>query len=134
MKPTLFVYGTLQASEVVAGLIGRIPQSESATLMGYGCYRVEGADYPGITPESNRRVAGLLYSGLTKKDFVLLDRFEGELYSRVLISVQTDAYQTKTAWAYVIRKSCRYRLTSEPWHYEDHIENFLAKFRRFKMV
>lgn len=47
---SIFVYGTLMAPEVTKLLIGRMPDTEPATLTGHRRYSVKGADYPAIIP------------------------------------------------------------------------------------
>ena len=134
MKDTLFCYGTLQAPEIMESVSGMLPAAEAARLSGYACYCLKNADYPAMTATAGGLVRGKLYRGLDKRALTRLDRFEGELYSRVLIRVETDTHQSISAWAYVINRSWHHRLTDRLWIYEEHSEVFLNRFRRHKTV
>ena len=134
MKDALFCYGTLQAPEIMAEVSGMLPSAQNALLSGYACYCLKNADYPAIIAQEGSFVKGKLYRGLDKRALSKLDRFEGEMYSRLLIRVETDAHQSIAAWAYVINRSWCHRLTDRQWLYEDHCEVFLKRFRRLKTV
>lgn len=113
----LFVYGTLQLPEKLQALIGRVPVSVAAELIGFRCGIVARADFPGIAPCSSAVTIGLLLSGLTAKELSTLDEYEGELYQRVSVQVQT-ASAPFSSWVYQIVPWARNRVTHEPWTIE----------------
>lgn len=100
-------YGTTQPEPWQRDRISIQP----ALLRGYCRHRVRYADYPAIVPvkpsepsssspsahgstlsplDLTRTVRGTLVSGLTDADFTRLDLFEGSMYKRVMVDVQTQ--------------------------------------------
>ncbi|MDX1693400.1 MAG: gamma-glutamylcyclotransferase family protein [Ketobacteraceae bacterium] len=132
MNSRLFCYGTLQAREVIESITGMTMQGQAAELQGYSCYRVKNAVYPGIIRSAGGKVPGTLFGGLHSTALARLDRFEGELYDRVVVPVIDDQGQTRKAWAYVIKTGCQHLLTREPWLYEEYESLFLERFRGFR--
>ena len=131
MHNILFCYGTLQSEEVISSLIGRKPPvSSSAVLENYGAYYVEGTDYPGIREDSGNKVQGMLYYDLDKKVMNILDRFEGDLYERVIVSVVDENDKTVDAFVYKTKKEKLYMLNEKPWDLEVFMERELDHFIR----
>ncbi|KAI1201016.1 AIG2-like family-domain-containing protein [Nemania serpens] len=94
-----FFYGTLMAPEVFFTVCYRfttdniatlrsLHQFQPAILHGYCRRRVQHADYPGITPESNHEVRGTYVTGLTSANIHHLDHFEGSEYDRKTVKVR----------------------------------------------
>jgi gamma-glutamylcyclotransferase (GGCT)/AIG2-like uncharacterized protein YtfP len=129
----IFSYGTLQFPEVLQAVTGLHLEGEKAALDDYACYLVRGKAYPGITPEREASVEGVVYTGIGEAHFRKLDRFEGELYERVRVCVTDTQGNPLQAWTYVIRDALRERLTRTPWNKEDfeleHLPAFLKKCR-----
>lgn len=122
MKPVLarhrlFAYGTLQLPERLQALIGRVPPGIPAQLAGFRCGLVARADFPGIVPCHDSAVSGLLLAGLSDGELETLDAYEGELYQRVSVQVQTSD-GPHSAWVYQIAPWARNRVTQEPWTIE----------------
>lgn len=113
----LFVYGTLQLPDRMQALIGRIPPSKAAQLVGFRTGLVARADFPGIVPCPDAVTTGLLLGSLNAEDLARLDAYEGELYQRVSIQVQTVSGPC-SAWVYQIVPWARDRVTREPWTIE----------------
>jgi gamma-glutamylcyclotransferase (GGCT)/AIG2-like uncharacterized protein YtfP len=111
----LFAYGTLQHPQVIAHVIGRVPDHQPATLRDFARYRIQDAWYPGLMPEANALTDGLLFAGLTEDDWVRLDAYEDELYERRTVTAYSGTGDTCRAWTYVIPVRHRNVLTSEPW-------------------
>ena len=44
----LFAYGTLMLPDIWTAVTGRPAEPQPARLIGYACFRVAGADFPGI--------------------------------------------------------------------------------------
>lgn len=92
----LFVYGTLQFPEVLGVLLGRIPQISAAVLAGWRAASLARRTYPGLTPATTT-VRGMLVTGLTDDEIVLLDEYESGPYDLRKLTL-TDG---RDAWAYV---------------------------------
>ncbi|MEM8866001.1 MAG: gamma-glutamylcyclotransferase family protein [Planctomycetota bacterium] len=111
----LFTYGTLQFEEVwlrVAGV--RLPK-QPGTLSGFAAYRVQDAEYPGITAEVEAVTTGTIYYQLDQRILARLDAFEGEDYERQEVSVKCENGATLPCQTYVIPPTNRQLLTSEAW-------------------
>lgn len=134
MNGSLFCYGTLQSLEVFEGVVGATYRRESASLEGYASYRVSNADYPGVKLQGGGLVQGFVYHGLGKSALRKLDLYEGEMYRRLLISVETDKGQNLKAWTYAIKTHWLHQLTNEPWRYEDFESLFLKRFRQNRSI
>ena len=87
MKQSLFVYGTLEVSEVISSLIGREKLSSTAFALDHFRCLLKGQVYPGMVPYLGRVTSGRLYIDLTDSDFKILDHFEGSMYRREQINV-----------------------------------------------
>lgn len=92
----LFVYGTLQFPEVLEVLLGRIPQISAAVLVGWRAAALARRTYPGLTAATTT-VGGMLLSGLTEDEVVLLDDYESGPYDLRRLRL-TDG---RDAWAYI---------------------------------
>lgn len=85
----LFVYGSLQDTDVLKAVLGEETdlKSEAARLEGYRCCYVQDANYPNIVSKDSFEVEGLLLEGLTEQQIALLDVFE-EDYGRQEVTVE----------------------------------------------
>jgi gamma-glutamylcyclotransferase (GGCT)/AIG2-like uncharacterized protein YtfP len=92
----LFVYGTLQFPEVLRALLGRIPDSSRVALNGWRAAALARRPYPGLVP-ANATVPGILLTGLTADELVVLDEYESGPYDLRQLSL-TDG---RPAWSYV---------------------------------
>jgi gamma-glutamylcyclotransferase (GGCT)/AIG2-like uncharacterized protein YtfP len=128
----LFVYGTLQLSDVMEAVTGRMFSSRAAHLEGYRCARLEGRTYPGIAPAAGARTPGRLYSGLDSDALGYLDAFEGSLYVREEVIVVSEGGVSALAFAYVLEPGSRALLTGDTWGLEAfrkrHGQEFLATY------
>lgn len=111
----LFVYGTLQVPAVIGRIVPRTLPAEPATLHGYRRGRVARADFPGIVPKADCSVQGQLLKQLQPEDLVLLDRYEGELYHRVMVEVVTEQATKVKCWVYVMARWASDRVLDEDW-------------------
>ena len=92
----LFVYGTLQFPEVLEVLLGRIPQIGAAVLVGWRAAALARRTYPGLIPATTT-VRGMLLTGLTDDEVVLLDEYESGPYDLRKVALTGG----RDAWAYV---------------------------------
>lgn len=128
----VFTYGSLEFPAVLRAVIGRVPACEPALLEGFARFRVRDATYPGIVAARGARTEGTLWRGLDAAAVAALDRFEGALYERRLLPVQTRAGATVQAHVYVVRDARRDVLGPEPWDKalfeREHLAGFLASY------
>jgi len=94
-------------------------QPKSALLHDYTCYRVRDAVYPGIVYEPGGLVFGVVYSGLDQQQLSVLDKYEGEIFRRKMVSAHMQDGTSVPAWSYVIADEYRRRLSDEPWDIQD---------------
>jgi len=134
MGTAIFTYGTLQIPDVMRAITGRPLKGRNATLSGYGCYRLRGRVYPGITREPGGVVHGTLYPDLDPDTLARLDLFEDDLYERIGVEV-TAGNAVLPAEAYVIREDFRHVLSRIPWDIDlfrqKHLARYLKGCRRF---
>jgi gamma-glutamylcyclotransferase (GGCT)/AIG2-like uncharacterized protein YtfP len=126
----LFAYGTLVFPGVLRAVVGRLVPAERATLDGYLRRSVIGEIFPAIVEgDAQDRVSGVIYLGLEDHDWRRLDRFEGDLYERRRVTVES-----RDAFTYVLAPPWRHRLASQPWDSDafarDHLAAFLARLTR----
>lgn len=69
-------------------LLKSLHKFQPAILHGYCRRRVRDADYPGIAPDADHEVRGMLVSGLTSANVYKLDVFEGSEYTREKVKVR----------------------------------------------
>ena len=111
----LFVYGTLQSSELMHRLLGRLPPSCPALLHGYARYAVKNEDFPGLVPETEASTNGLLYENLSDKELARLDQYESEMYDRPCLEVHLASGETCEAHVYVVSPDYRHLLDDSSW-------------------
>lgn len=124
----LFCYGTLMHEAIIGTILGRQPSHLSATLTGFEIYSVKSTAYPAIQPRSQGSVIGLVYSGLTAAELLMLDKYEGDEYLRCQCT-PTVADSSITAWTYVYKDVYRSRLGTRGWDFnrfvEQHLDDYL---------
>jgi hypothetical protein len=86
MFPELFYktcYGTKNPSEEFR----KRHTFQPASISGYQRLRVNGMEYPGITPTSNRTVSGTFITGLTAENLQKMDKYEGGQFDRKQVTI-----------------------------------------------
>lgn len=91
----LFVYGTLQFPEVLSVLIDRVPGLEPAAVEGWRAAALRGRVYPGLV-SAETTASGYLLTGLTPREWQVLDAFEDPVYELVRV----DLADGRHGWAY----------------------------------
>jgi gamma-glutamylcyclotransferase (GGCT)/AIG2-like uncharacterized protein YtfP len=128
--PGLFAYGTLQLQEILTPIVGRSWPGSRAELADYRRYRLRGKPYPAIVAEAGASVVGLLYPGVTPLEIELLDRYEGELYERRLVTVRVGQLLVP-AFVYVLGEPHPAQLAVGEWDLEtfvrDHLPSYVAQ-------
>jgi gamma-glutamylcyclotransferase (GGCT)/AIG2-like uncharacterized protein YtfP len=126
----VFVYGTLQVPHVLKRVLGRAPTMVAATLDGYRRGRVVGKSYPAVVAEPLAQVDGAVLCDVSSGDWPLLDAYEGELYTRTMVTVTLDDFRKCGAACYVLRAGCEQLFDPTPWSLEHFLERDLATFLR----
>tara|TARA_B100001123_G_scaffold131904_1_gene153122 strand:- start:974 stop:1372 length:399 start_codon:yes stop_codon:yes gene_type:complete len=131
MKQSLFVYGTLEVSEVISSLIGREKLSSTAFALDHFRCLLKGQVYPGMVPYLGRVTSGRLYIDLTDSDFEILDHFEGSIYRREQINVYLLKGGISTASSYILKNKNSHLMSDESWNRQvfinQHLNDYLAK-------
>ncbi len=100
----LFAYGTLMYRDIMKEVSGCLPRYIPALLHGFRRYRIKGANYPGIVEEAGSSVKGIVYIDVPKSAWIRLDEYEGNLYERRPLRIETMEGDTLVAFTYVIHK------------------------------
>jgi gamma-glutamylcyclotransferase (GGCT)/AIG2-like uncharacterized protein YtfP len=122
----VFTYGTLMYEPVWERVVGSEARRESATLRGYIRRRIKMDVYPVIFP-GRGEVEGVLYFGLSDRDLVTLDVFEGGYYQRTQAKVDTESDGSVTAYTYVLKLE-HFRLIGGEWSRAEFESNGLRRF------
>lgn len=120
---SLFAYGTLMCIDIMAEVAGCIPAFLKATLRGYARLKVKGELYPAIVPAQGEIVPGILYRDLPRRAWARLDAFEGNMYERRRVQVETEEGEFLEAQTYVLNPMFADRLGDSPWD----LETFLIR-------
>lgn len=116
---------------MVPQLMGRVSgfrhPGEPALLHGYRRRRLYGELYPGIVRWPGDRVEGLLYRGLGTAQLEALDAFEGAIYRRLVVEVETGARRC-VAQVYALRDDCRHLLGDREWSLQGFVSDGLSSF------
>ena len=113
----LFAYGSLMCADIMASVVGGHLRCTPATLPGYRRFLVREEQYPGVIAGMGGAVAGLVYHDISVEGWSRLDRFEGEMYTRLPVSVQdTNGHEFRVC-CYVVRNEFHHRLTTTEWNY-----------------
>lgn len=90
MKINLFVYGTLMYPDVYHHVVGHYPEYKDVVLKGFERRRVvhngEPCAYPALVV-GDSYIEGKLIEDVSSAAMVLLDKYEGEEYSRLKVNV-----------------------------------------------
>jgi gamma-glutamylcyclotransferase (GGCT)/AIG2-like uncharacterized protein YtfP len=130
MLDRLFCYGTLCVPEIMREIAGREIPAEPAVLDDYACYIVRYQYYPAAVPMAGASISGLLYSGFTPHELLLLDRYEGTEYRRARVSVTTEQGRQAQAWVYIIRPQYEARLSDRKFNLEEFLKTEAQEYLR----
>jgi gamma-glutamylcyclotransferase (GGCT)/AIG2-like uncharacterized protein YtfP len=130
----LFVYGTLQFSEIFSRVTGVRVSGEPALLSDYQRRLVEAEPFPAIYPAPGAEVRGALYRDVPLTCLPQLDKYEGDLYRRELVSVKTAAGEVVAAQSYVLNREHSSLLATSDWDahkfLRDDYQRFLQELER----
>ena len=128
----LFVYGTLlipKIWEIVSGI--DYAGGKEGSISGYGIFRVQEADYPGIllTEKKEEEVGGKVFCDLPDQAIQRLDAYEDDFYERREVAVTLADGTVISAHAYVVpEESAPTILTSSPWTLDWFEEHALERY------
>ena len=110
----LFAYGTLMIEDVFNKFSKHPIQKSNGYLIGYECRQLNNRIYPGIIIGQGI-VNGIIYHQLTQEDFLNLDAYEGEEYSREKVLINKSATEQISAWCYLYKKEFFNNLLIDRW-------------------
>ena len=97
-------------------------------LHNYRRHKILGEPYPGLYECEGERVEGVVYHNIPDNGWERLDRFEGEMYQRRLVTVRLLNGSTTAAAAYIVKHQFKHRLDSEEWDYNEFLQKGKAQF------
>ena len=124
----IFTYGTLMLPSVMRKVVGKDFASRRAVLKGYARFQVKGVTYPGIIPREAATTDGVLYLDVDDSSVGTLDEFEGDLYERVVVEVETEDGDALPACTYVVRPERADCLSARSWDLAEFRQNGLDEF------
>ena len=93
----LFAYGTLQFTEILGVLLGRLPEHRPGAAPGWRAAALAGRVYPGLV-RAGATVAGRLITGLTAEELRIIDEYESGPYELVRLSLDDGREGWTYAW------------------------------------
>ena len=124
----IFAYGTLMIPSVIVAVTGRHFPFQKAILRDYARFTVKGESYPGIIPVTDAITEGIIYFNVNEFSLEQLDIFEGDLYERTRVRVETQEKEMHNAQAYVIRSKYLGYLSLKAWDVKEFIKKDLEIF------
>jgi gamma-glutamylcyclotransferase (GGCT)/AIG2-like uncharacterized protein YtfP len=132
----IFAYGTLWIHDVMYAVTAREFRFKNAILRGYARFTVKGESYPGIIPVTDAVTEGIIYFDVDELSLERLDAFEGDLYQRKPVRVETKEREIQDAEAYVVKPKFRDHLSSSDWNMKEfdqkHLKAFLETYQGFQ--
>ncbi|MET9860083.1 gamma-glutamylcyclotransferase family protein [Streptomyces smyrnaeus] len=126
---TLFVYGTLRFGRILTALLGRVPAGTPATATGRRTAALARRPYPGLVPATGQSASGLLLSGLSAREWRVLDDFEDDEYELVPLTVESSTGGLPgpgTVWSYTWAAPGEVR--PENWEADTFAEQQLTRY------
>ncbi len=124
----IFTYGTLMIPEVMYAVTTRKFRFKNAVLRGYARFTVKGESYPGIIPVTGAATEGIVYFDVDELSLERLGAFEGDLYQRTPVRVETKKEEILNAETYVIKPEYRGYLSWKGWDVKEFIQKDLEAF------
>jgi len=125
-----FTYGSLMVPEIMAAVCGLKVQAVTAQLPGYSRHPVRGEEYPGMVPNANATVDGMLYLDLPPDALARLDTFEGEQYTRSTVIVLDARQRSIEADTYIFRPKYADLLLPGDWDYAAFLREGRQRFEQ----
>ncbi|KAG8166746.1 hypothetical protein KVR01_002435 [Diaporthe batatas] len=96
--PALFAYGSLLLDEVIAALLGRVPENEQVKAPGYRVSKLPDQPYPGLVHDPSSDAHGRIYCELSPKEWAILDSFENPLYEVQVVMLEDGRRALAYVW------------------------------------
>jgi gamma-glutamylcyclotransferase (GGCT)/AIG2-like uncharacterized protein YtfP len=128
MKAHLFAYGTLEIPAVMYAVTGQQHPAEAAVLPDYNRYLLINKHYPGVVPQLNAEVEGMLYRNLNPQIWQRLDRYEDDFYQRQQVTVLSRRGEPIDAWTYIVSEASQHLLSQIPWDRRYFTKHRLRRF------
>ena len=117
----LFAYGTLQFTEILRVLLGRLPEHRQGAAAGWRAAALAGRVYPGLV-RADATVAGRLITGLTADELRIIDEYESGPYELVRLTLD-DGHG---CWTYAWTEPAA--VLPQDWSARDFADQHLAAF------
>ena len=124
----IFAYGTLMIPSVMHAITARHFRSQKAILRDYARFTVKGESYPGIIPVRGAITEGIICLNVDELSLGQLDTFEGDLYQRTRIRVETEGKGILNTETYVIQSKYLGYLSLKGWDVKKFIKKDLEVF------
>lgn len=112
----LFTYGTLMDLEVWDRVAQERCQSRHAVLRDYEARQLRGEVFPGLVECPGGSAPGLVYRNVSAAALERLDEYEGDIYTRIEVSVDLEDGSPLPAQVYLIQPHCGDLILDEVWH------------------
>jgi gamma-glutamylcyclotransferase (GGCT)/AIG2-like uncharacterized protein YtfP len=109
----VFTYGSLMFPEIWQRVVRGNYLSATATLADHARYALADDTYPGMVPQPQASVEGVLYYNVDEQDIAALDVFEGSEYRRQNVNVVIESGDLMIACTYIFLAG--QRLSGIPW-------------------
>jgi gamma-glutamylcyclotransferase (GGCT)/AIG2-like uncharacterized protein YtfP len=116
------------SSEIMDAVTGFQLSAADAVLRGFRRNRLRGELYPAITASSDAMVEGVVYDNVPEEAWERLDQFEGDIYSRRVVTVEMEDGSFRPAQTYVLRPEFEGRLSEESWSLREFLRSGKARF------
>jgi gamma-glutamylcyclotransferase (GGCT)/AIG2-like uncharacterized protein YtfP len=134
----LFTYGSLMCEDIMTEVAGTRLRCTPANLSGYRRFLVKDEQYPGVVAAEGGVVAGIVYHGLDAANRQRLDRFEGEMYNRMPVTVHYADGREAMVDCYLFRPEFSHRLSSTEWDFAAFLQSgktlFQHQYSGFKAI
>ena len=127
---SLFAYGTLMCEEIMQEVSGCRLSPVPGILQGYCRRSVKNEHFPGLVPNAESRVDGVVYRDVPDSAWDRLDRFEGEMYARWLVQIELYDGAILPAATYVVKPQFLVRLEPSEWNFADFLRNGKTNFQK----
>jgi gamma-glutamylcyclotransferase (GGCT)/AIG2-like uncharacterized protein YtfP len=127
MNLNIFAYGTLMIPSVMHVVTAHHFGSQKAILRDYARFTVKEELYPGIIPVTDAITEGMIYFNVDELSLGHLDTFEGDLYQRTQVRVETEGKGILNAETYVIKSEYLGYLSSKAWDVNEFIQKDLLQ-------
>jgi gamma-glutamylcyclotransferase (GGCT)/AIG2-like uncharacterized protein YtfP len=128
MPLPIFVYGTTLLEHTQRVITGRTFPMCPAVLRGFSRGIVDGKLYPSLKRDPGGEVLGALLEQVDYGHLDLLDRYEGDCWERIRVTVELGPGQHSHAWAWLLVAPHDQRITDQPFDLERYLAYDLESY------